>query len=61
MIAKQLIDQIKELSSNVSRRELNSKYFQALELLSPEDLLIIRDSYLAEAEVAVMPNLDHLY
>lgn len=61
MIAKQLIEQIKELSSNVSRKELSGKYYEALELLSPEDLLIIRDSYLAETEVTVMPNLDHLY
>lgn len=61
MISKQLIEQIKELSSYVSRKELTSKYYEALELLTPEDLLQIRDSYLAETEVVIMPDLDHLY
>jgi hypothetical protein len=54
MIAKQLIDQIKELSSYVSRTEIENNYFDALEHLPVEELSMIRDSYLLEALAATI-------
>lgn len=62
MIAKQLIDQIKELNTLLSRRELEQKYYDALNLLKEDDLMMIRDSLLLESSVIVSPpNFDHLY
>jgi hypothetical protein len=49
MIAKEMIEQIKELSSYVSRTEIEKNYFDALEHLPVEELSMIRDSYLLEA------------
>lgn len=62
MIAKQLIDQIKELNTLLSRRELEQQYYDALKLLKEDDLMMIRDSLLLESNVMVSPpNFDHLY
>lgn len=61
MITSMIINEIKELSSNISRKKLSDKYFQALELLDPEDLLMIKNSYAEEANVTVLPDLEHLY
>ena len=62
MIAKQLIDQIKELNTLLSRRELEQQYYDALNLLKEDDLMMIRDSLLLESNVMVSPpNFDHLY
>lgn len=61
MIAKQLIDQIKELSSYVSRKEIEKNYFDALEHLPVEELSMIRDSYLLEAQgIPSIYSLDYL-
>jgi hypothetical protein len=49
MMAKEMIEQIKELSSDVSRTEIEKNYFDALEHLPVEELSMIRDSYLLEA------------
>lgn len=62
MIAKQLIDQIKDLTRGVSRKELEQQYYDALNLLKEDDLMMIRDSLLLESNVMVSPpNFDHLY
>ena len=61
MITFMIIQEIKELSSNISKKQLSDKYYQALELLTPEDLVMIRNSYAEEASVAVLPDLEHLY
>lgn len=61
MITSMIISEIKELSSNISKKQLSEKYYQALELLNPEDLLMIRNSYAEEASVVVVPDLEHLY
>jgi len=52
MIAKQLIDQIKELNTLLSRRELEQQYYDALELLKEDDLMMLRDSLLLESAIA---------
>jgi hypothetical protein len=49
MIAKEMIEQIKELSSYVSRTKIEENYFDALKHLPVEELSMIRDSYLLEA------------
>lgn len=59
MIAKQLIDQIKELNTLLSRRELEQQYYDALELLKEDDLLMLRDSLLLESAIATA-DFDHL-
>jgi hypothetical protein len=62
MIAKQLIDQIKELNTLLSRRELEQKYYDALNLLKEDDLMMIRDSLLLESTTFITPpDFDHLY
>ena len=61
MIAKQMIDQIKELSSYVSRKKIEKNYFDALEHLPVEELSMIRDSYLLEAQaIPSIYSLDYL-
>jgi hypothetical protein len=59
MIAKQLIDQIKELNTLLSRKELEQQYYDALELLKEDDLLMLRDSLLLESAIATA-DFDHL-
>lgn len=59
MIAKQLIDQIKELNSLLSRKEIEQKYYDALTLLKEDDLMMIRDSLLLESTITTA-NFDHL-
>jgi hypothetical protein len=44
-----MIEQIKELSSYVSRTKIEENYFDALKHLPVEELSMIRDSYLLEA------------
>lgn len=62
MIAKLLIQEIKQLSKKATRQELEQSYFEALEKLSPKDLSLIRDSYLSETQdFMMMPDLDNLY
>jgi hypothetical protein len=62
MIAKQLIDQIKELNKALSRRELEQQYYDALNLLKEDDLMMIRDSLMLESDIMISPpNFDHLY
>ena len=62
MIAKLLIQEIKQLSMKATRQELEQSYFDALEKLSSKDLSLIRDSYIQETkDFMMMPDLDHLY
>jgi hypothetical protein len=62
MIALQLIDQIKELNKSLSKRELEQQYYDALNLLKEDDLLMIRDSLLLESTTCITPpDFDHLY
>lgn len=55
MITSMIISEIKELSSKSSKIKMPEKYYQALELLNPEDLLMVRDSYAEEASISILP------
>jgi len=51
------------LSKGLSRTELDAKYFEALELLPAETVLMIRDSFIAESTPVsqMFPDLSSLY
>jgi hypothetical protein len=57
-----IIQQIKDLSKGLSRRELEAKYFEELEKLPAKELVIIRDSFIEEAETCCYyPDFDNIY
>jgi hypothetical protein len=63
MIAQHLIDEIKSLSQGLSRKELDAKYFEALQMLPADTLQMIRDSFVEESTPVskMFPDLSHLY
>lgn len=62
MIAEMIIGEIKALAEGISQKQLENKYFEALEKLPEEELIAVRDSFNEEPPVYyTMPDLDHLY
>lgn len=63
MIAQHLINEIKSLSKGLSRKELDAKYFEALEMLPADTLQMIRDSFIEESTPVsnMFPDLSSLY
>jgi|688.fasta_scaffold1125715_1 hypothetical protein len=62
MISNMIVEQIKDLSRGLSRRELEAKYFEELEKLPASELVIIRDSMIAESSVTYCyPDFDNIY
>lgn len=57
MIAEMLIQEIKELVTKASKRQLDKNYVAALETLTTYELSLIRDSYMQEElDFMLMPN-----
>jgi hypothetical protein len=62
MITSMIIEQIKDLSRGLSRKELEAKYFEELEKLPARELVIIRDSFIQETETCCYyPDFDNIY
>lgn len=62
MISKMIIEEIKDLSKGLSRKELEDKYFQELEKLPTVELVILRDSMIAESNaIYSYPDFDNIY
>jgi hypothetical protein len=62
MISKMIIEEIKDLSRGLSRKELEDRYFQELEKLPTVELVILRDSMVAESNATYCyPDLDNIY
>jgi len=62
MISEMIIEQIKDLSKGLSRKELEAKYFEELEKLPANELIMLRDSMIAESSATYCyPDFDNIY